>query len=74
MKGLELDFGIVSKLLIALLGLVTSSFIFIAKSYSSRANKFLGLFILTMSWFQMQPVLYAHWGLILRYPSIYGFY
>ncbi len=73
MKGLELDFGIVSKLLIALLGLVTSSFIFIAKSYSSRANKFLGLFILTMSWFQMQPVFYAHWGLHLRFPSIYGF-
>ena len=73
MKGLELDFGIVSKLLIALLGLVTSSFIFIAKSYSSRANKFLALFILTMSWFQMQPVLYANWGLHLKYPSIYGF-
>jgi len=73
MQGLELDFGIVSKLLIALLGFVTSFFIFVAKSYSSRANKFLALFILIMSWFQMQPVLYSAWGLHLRFPSIYGF-
>lgn len=73
MKGVELDFGVVSKLLIALLGLVTSTFIFVAKSYSSRANKFLGLFILIMSWFQMQPVLYGNWELHLRFPSIYGF-
>ncbi len=73
MTGLVLDLGTVSKLLIAVLGLVTSLFILVAKSYSSRANKFLAFFILIMSWFQMQPVFYATWGLHLRYPSIYGF-
>ncbi len=73
MTGLVLDLGTVSKLLIAVLGLVTSLFILVAKSYSSRANKFLAFFILIMSWFQMQPVFYATWGLHLRFPSIYGF-
>ncbi len=54
------------------LGVVVSLFILCAKSYTSRANKFLAYFILIMSWFQIQPILYTA-GLHLAHPSIYGF-
>lgn len=69
--GNPVNLTLLVKILVTVIGLVVGTFVLVAKSSFSRANKYLAFIIFIISWFQIQPVIY-HEGLLAGFPWLYG--